>query len=364
MIRLFKLYVIILTLLAAVISSFAEDKKVSERPWGIAPIAAPYYTPDTGWALGAYIVTYLKPSESSGFVKPDELSLYIAYTEKKQMTLGLIPNIFFGSGAMKLAGKSELNKYPTAFWGIGPDTDDKAEEIYTPVEAWGDISLLLRLKGGLYIGPLFHFRESSIEDTKDNGIVDSGVIPGSDGTREVGGGFSFQYDSRNKVFYPSEGWFIEGKTSFSREEFSSEYSFSRFEIDVRWFAGIAGDHVIAFQIKAEAAAGDVPLQSLCGIGGNELMRGYLRDRYLDKTSATAQAEYRFPLAWRFAGVIFASAGEVQRKPADYNAGDIHYAGGAGLRFILDRSQHITARADCGINEDGTVNVYLLAKEAF
>lgn len=344
--------------------SYAEDTKISERRWGIAPIAAPYYTPDTGLAIGAYIVTYLKPEDSSTFTTPDELSFYAAYTEKKQVSLGLIPNIFFGGGALKLSGKGELNKYPTAFWGTGPDTDDDAKEVYTPVEAWGDLSLLFRLRGGLYIGPLFHFRNSSIEDTEDNGIVESGVIPGSDGTREIGGGFSLQYDSRNSVFYPVRGFFIEGKSSLQREEFSSEYNFSRFEIDARWFAGITGDHVIALQVKAEGAAGDVPLQSLCGIGGNELMRGYLRDRYVDKTSTAAQAEYRFPIAWRFAGVFFASAGEVQKKPADYNTADIHYAGGAGLRFILDRSQHITARADCGINEDGTINIYFLAKEAF
>ncbi len=336
----------------------------SEKRLGIAPIAAPYYTPDTGWAIGAYIVTYLKPEESSAFIKPDELTLYIAYTEKKQATLGLIPNIFFGNGALKISGKGELNKYPTAFWGIGPDTDNDNKEIYTPVESWGDIALLIHVWRSLYVGPLAHFRISSIDETEDNGIIESGDIPGSDGTREIGAGISFQYDTRNNVFYPVKGMFIEGKAFFNREEFTSEYSFSRFELDARWFAGISGEHVIAFQLKAESTAGDVPIQSLCGIGGNEIMRGYLSDRYLDMSSIAVQAEYRSPVVWRLAGVIFAAAGEVQENPADYNKSDIHYAGGGGLRFILDRSQHISARVDCGVNEKGTANIYFLAKEAF
>lgn len=336
----------------------------AERRWGIAPIAAPYYTPDTGWGIGAYVVTYLRPEGTSSFTTPDELSLYIAYTEKRQATLGLMPNIFFGNGALKLSGKGELNKYPTAFWGTGPDTDEDNREIYTPVEVWGDIAILVRTGRSFYVGPLVHLRFSRIDDTEDGGIIESGNIRGDDGTREIGAGFSFQYDTRNNIFYPVSGVFIEGKSSFNRREISSEYSFCRFELDARWFAGITGEHVIAFQIKSEAATGDVPLQSLCGIGGNEIMRGYMSDRYLDKTSLAMQCEYRFPVVWRFAGVIFASAGEVQGEFADYNTDDIHYAGGAGLRLILDRAQHIAARADCGVNEDGSLNFYLLAREAF
>lgn len=343
---------------------YAENTDNIKQRWGIAPIAAPYYTPDTGWAIGAYLVTTLKPDEASSFTTPDELSLYIAYTQKKQATLGLIPNIFLGNGAVKLSGKGELNKYPTAFWGIGPDTDKDDREIYTPVESWGDILLLVRAYGALYIGPLVHFRFSDIDDIEDDGIIDSGEIRGGDGTREIGTGISFQYDTRDNLFYPVSGWFIEGRSSFNREELNSEYSFTRFELDARWFAGIYGEHVIAMQVEAKAAAGDIPLQSYCGIGGNEIMRGYLKDRYLDRTSLAAQAEYRFPLIWRIAGVIFGAAGEVQDNPGDYNTDDIHYSGGGGLRLILDRAQHIAARVDCGVNDDGTPNFYFLVKEAF
>lgn len=336
----------------------------AERSWGMAPIAAPYFTPDTGWGLGAYIVTYINPSAESSFSTPDELSIYTAYTEKNQATFGFIPNIFFSDGAVKLSGKGEVNRYPTAFWGIGPHTDKGVEETYTPVEVWWDLACLLRVYRSLYIGPMIHVRFSRIEDVEPGGIIDSNAIPGSDGTREIGPGLSFQYDTRNSIFYPTDGIYFEGKSSFNRKELSGEYNFNRYELDARWFAGITGDHVLAFQVKAKMATGEVPLQSLCGIGGNDIMRGYLKDRYLDKTGIAGQVEYRFPVVWRFSGVIFAAAGEVQEKPADYNTADIHYTGGAGLRLIIDRAQHISARADCGMDEDGTLNYYLLAKEAF
>jgi len=340
---------------------YAED---DESRWGVTPIAAPYYTPDTGWGIGAYVVTWFRPSEDSSFRTPDEISFYAAYTEKNQAFFVILPDIYFRDGGLKLSGKWEVNRYPTAFWGIGSDTDEDAKEIYTPVETWSDMAFLFRIWRRFYAGPMFHFRFSRISDAEAGGIIETTGIEGGDGTREIGAGFSFQYDTRDSIFYPRRGLFVEGKGSFNREEFTSEYSFSRFDLDARWFAGLTGEHVAAFQIKIESAYGEVPLQSLCGIGGHQIMRGYLSDRYLDRTSAAVQGEYRFPVLWRFAGVIFAAAGEVQHKPADYNSGEIHYSGGGGLRFILDRSEHIAARVDCGVDNEGTVNFYFLLKEAF
>ncbi len=335
-----------------------------ERRRGVTPMAAPYYTPDTGWGIGAYVVTWFRPDPDSPFTTPDEISFYAACTEKKQAFFVILPDIYFRDGGLKLSGRCEVNKYPTAFWGVGPDTDNERKEIYTSVETWGDMALLFRGWRGFYAGPMLHYRFSRISDIEEGGIIETTGIEGGDGTREIGAGLSFQYDTRDSIFYPLRGLFIEGKGVFNREEFTSEYSFSRFDLDARWFAGITGEHVLAFQLRAGAAAGDVPLQSLCGIGGHQIMRGYMTGRYLDRSSAAVQGEYRFPVIWRFAGVIFAAAGEVQEKPSDYNTGDIHYSGGGGVRFVLDRSQHIAARLDCGVDDEGTANFYFLMKEAF
>lgn len=348
-----------LTVLCIVLPAYAGD----ETGWGIAPIAAPYYTPDTKWGIGAYIVTYYKPPEGASFTKPDEYTFYAAYTQLEQITFGFLPEVYLGSGLFKISCKSEYNKYPSSFWGIGPETPDASKEDYTPVEYWGDLAFLVNL-GPLYIGPLYHIRSCSITETDERGIIDSGAVTGGDGSFESGAGISFQIDTRDSLFYPKSGFFITGKSSYQSGKLGSDETFGRHEYGARFFLGITGDHVLAFHFKAKIAHGDVPLRSLCGIGGNEIMRGYLDNRYLDMTALAVQAEYRFPVAWRIGWVVNAAAGEVQPSLKDYNTGDLHYAAGTGLRLIIDKSEHISGRIDLGFDEEGTLSVYVLAKEAF
>ncbi|HPS58484.1 MAG TPA: BamA/TamA family outer membrane protein [Spirochaetota bacterium] len=358
-----KLCIISFTVIAAlcyVSALIAEDGS----GWNVAPIAAPYYTPDTKWAIGAYIVPYYKPPADSPFTKSDEYTFYVAYTQLKQIAFGFLPEAYFADGKIKLSGKIEACRYPTLFWGLGPDTPDKAKEQYTQVGWWGDLAVMFRAGDIVYIGPLYHYRNNTEKDYESGGIIDSGDIPGINHYIESGLGFALQIDTRDSIFYPKRGMFINERSSFQHKAFVSDNKFGRHEFDARMFYGITGDHVIAFQFKAKITQGDVPLESLSGIGGDELMRGYLENRYIDKTSIAAQAEYRFPVIWRFAGTAFAGAGEVQPSMMDYNTGDLHFAAGAGLRLIIDRQEHIAARLDLGFDENGSLSIYFLVKEAF
>ena len=358
-----QIYLSIITVLIT-LNSAAYLYAGGDSGWGIAPVAAPYYTPDTKWAVGAYIVPFYKPPADSAFTKTDEYTFYIAYTELKQIAFGFLPEAFFADGKFKLSGKIEACRYPTRFWGLGPDTRDSAEEQYTQVGWWGDIAVMIRIGGVLYGGPLYHYRNNTEKDYESGGIIDSGSIPGINHYIESGPGFAFQVDTRNSIFFPTQGFCLTGKSSFQHKAFGSDYNFGRHEYDIRYFFGISGDHVMAFQFRFKMAHGEVPLETLSGIGGDDLMRGYIENRYLDKSSLAAQAEYRFPLVWRFAGTIFAGAGEVQPSLKRYNPSDLHPAAGAGLRLIIDRNEHITARVDFGWNDTGSMSIYFLVKEAF
>ncbi len=332
--------------------------------WNIVPIIAPYYTPDTGVGLGAYIVTSYKNEINGDFDTPDEFTFYTQCTQKKQFTLGLENEIFLGGGKFKLSGSGEFNKDLSSFWGIGPDTAAKAEENYRSKDLWCDLAFQYCFIDGLYIGPALHMMHSVVKYKKKNGLLRESDIPGKNGLNEVGAGLSVQFDTRNSIFYPTEGIYLKARSIFQRDEVLSEFSYSKHTLDGSYYYGITGDHVLALQVTSGYTFGTVPLQSLCGIGGDMMMRGLLENRYIDKSSIAVQAEYRFPLVWRIAGVLFAGTGEVQNSLPEYNIGDLHYTGGGGLRFILDTDEHINARLDVGYNDNGDLNIYILAKEAF
>jgi len=329
----------------------------------IVPMIAPYFTPDTGFGLGAYIVTSNKSGTGGDFDTPDEITFYTFITQRKQFTFGSESDIFFGGGAIKLTFTGEYDKDIVSFWGVGNKTKGRDRENYASRNVLGDVALLHRIVKGFYIGPLIHAMGSTVEPVL-NGRIDKSNIPGKEGLYETGAGLSIQFDSRNSIFYPTEGFYIKARSLFQRDELLSELSYSKHSIDASYYFNITGSHVLAFQAVTEFTNGEVPLQALSGIGGDVIMRGLYKNRYIDKESVAAQAEYRFPLFWRITGVLFAATGEVQKSVTNFNLDGMHYTGGGGLRLIFDKEEHITGRFDIGYNEHGQVNAYLLAKEAF
>jgi outer membrane protein assembly factor BamA len=350
----------LISLMVATTLIAADSAETKSENWGIVPVALPYYTPDTSIAFGTYTVLWFQSGES----RASDLSVYGTYSIKNQLALGLLPEVYFLDERLKLSGQFEYNRYPQGFWGLGPHTASAAEETYTPTGIFWFLATKLKIAEGLYAGPYFRFRSTETVEADDGGLIDSRSVPGSDGTRVVGLGASAEYDSRDNTFFPRAGGIGKVTVYHAPESLGSEYAFGRCEIDLRRYWGISGDHVVAFQALGVLGWGDMPFQEMRGLGGNEMMRGLYTGRYLDRNSLAMQLEYRFPLYWRFAGVLFASEGAVARNADGFELSSFHPAFGGGLRILLDTEKHIAIRIDVGFDEYGSGKLYFLVKEAF
>jgi hypothetical protein len=330
----------------------------------LIPVGAPFYTPDTSFGLGAYVVTVVEPKKCCPHRVPDEYSGYAAVTMRRQFIGGFTPTVYFNDGLLKLKGKLEGGRYPTYFWGAGQDTRGAPRELYTPLELLAETELLFELAKGLYLGPALHARFVRMQHSKPGGALQTSGLPGADGTIEVGAGAQVSYDSRDSIFYPLRGSYLEGTFHLNEPRLGSEHRFQRLKLDLAHFFGLGGQHVLAVQALAFVCGGDITLQSMGFIGGNRMMRGMYQYRFVDRNSVAAQVEYRFPIYWRFGGVLFGGAGEVAHDLNDYRLQKIQYAGGGGLRFLLDPAKKVNLRIDCGADQEGTPNFYILVKEAF
>jgi hypothetical protein len=137
-------------------------------------------------------------------------------------------------------------------------------------------------------------------------------------------------------------------------------AFGRGALDARTYLSPAPGHVLALGARADAATGATPFTLLPGIGGSKLLRGYIDGRWRDRATLVGRAEWRFPIAGRFRGVVFGGAGAV--GPSFAALGPARAAGGAGLRFRLTESG-ANLRGDVAYGADG-VQVYFLTLEAF
>jgi len=142
----------------------------------------------------------------------------------------------------------------------------------------------------------------------------------------------------------------------------SDHSFVRGVLDARTFVPVGGEHVLALQGYADLVSGTAPSTLLPKLGGMLRTRGYREGRFRDDGMATAQAEWRFPLVWRFDGAVFASIGAVADRLATVAADGVGAAGGTGLRFRLNDSG-VHLRLDCALGRDGG-GLYITAAQPF
>lgn len=163
---------------------------------------------------------------------------------------------------------------------------------------------------------------------------------------------NLRYDTRDSFIRPSRGLVLQGEAEFALESGLSNVTFSK--ISCRWqyysplfFSGT----VMACRMGIQSLFGeDLPAQVLLPIGGNQTLRGYPQDRFLGKASALFNAELRFPLFWRFGGVVGLDGGKVWNSLSEIDLTGWAINPAIGLRFYMD---NFLVRFDIGFGKDST-----------
>ncbi len=320
---------------------FAEEKK----SWGITPLPIIAYSPETGILGGAFIMYYYNPDPNSQEQKLNTIRGAAFYTQKNQLQTTVNTDWYFGRGDYNLSASFSFSKFPGTFYGIGPNTSLDMEEEYTPIGFDFSGSFRWKVIKNLYLGPMYYLSFINIIEMENNGLLDSGDICGSDGTVISGFGPHLTLDQRDNNFYTLKGFLLDLKAGLYRQEIGSEENFYKLILDYRHFFKIYGQHVLGLQYLITLSAGTVPFQALPQLGGVNMMRGYYRGRYLDKIFTALQAEYRFPIFWRFGGDLFGSIGQVAPAISDFAFDSLKACGGAGLRFAIQTEPKMNLRLD-------------------
>ena len=86
------------------------------------------------------------------------------------------------------------------------------------------------------------------------------------------------------------------------------------------------------------------------LGGNDLLRGFERYRFYDRSSLLATVEHRWHLFANGYAAAFVEMGKVAPKATQLNLARANYAGGIGFRFTLGNA--VVMRIDNGISREG------------
>ncbi len=324
-----------------------------------------FYTPETELGFGGGGQLFLL-GEKARFKNRISNVLFTAiYTSKKQTILEILPEIYLGSGNYFIDMTYRFEIFPNSFWGIGPTTEEDAEEVYDQSSHFLEIQFLKRLPPNLNFGLLYHFSNHDITEVEEGGLLDSGTILGSDRAVISGLGATFNLDDRDDVGSATSGNYLSLTAKFSSPVLGATEGFNKYILDLRTYRPIGNRSTLALQVYSENTFGEVPFQGLASYGGSKGARGYFKGRFLDKHMYVLQAEYRYRFKPRWALAGFGLVGSVDDRLGELWSSDNRKpAFGGGIRFKILKDKSTWLRFDYGRGKDDQNGVYFGVNEVF
>ncbi len=336
-----------------------------ETPTGstvILPVIG--YTPDTSLMLGAVALKFFYLDEPGPDTRPSVFSPTFIYTIKNQIMVYAGTDLNWDEGRSHAGIFPNYIKFPDQFYGIGREVSLDDEEDYTPeqinLELKYDREILGRLRPGLY----YRIQRHRLVKLDPDGQLAGGSINGVDNSTVSLPGISLAWDTRDHLWSPSRGLWLQVNASVSHGTFGSDYRFNQFSADFRGYLAMGEHTVLAAQLLGTGLDGDPPFFSFPRLGGEDGLRGYRGGLFLDKTRVLGRVDYRRDrIVGRFGGVLFAGIGDVAPSMGKLTLAGNLWSAGFGFRYLWDEAEKLKIRLDFGFG-NGDSGFYLTLGEAF
>lgn len=363
------------------ISTFAQAQETAldsirkSKRYGIPIIS---YSPETSLRFGLVGIYLFRANNKNLNTQLSSLRTPITFTINQQIRLALSYDIFLNDNKHIFTGEFQWFRFPLSYWGIGSNTPNDGEELFTTETGTVNITYYCLLKNNLYAGAILNWSHSLITEKDPEGLLaDDGPALGNNGGRSAGLGLGFRYDKRDNYLNASTGPFLEASIIYNRQYFGGDFDYTKLLVDGRHYFKVNGGHILAFQALTEYNWGNPPFEQLALLGGRTIMRGHYLGRFRDNVLGAVQGEYRLPLGrktwlagedklkfWQRWGLIgFFGMGNVGTSYDDLFSGKWKYSLGFGIRIMILPEEQINFRLDFGFGTQ-TPGFYFNIREAF
>jgi hypothetical protein len=331
------------------ISGFLDEK------YGFLPIAIPITEPAIGYGLAGGLAFISKPlGEIEGEYDRPDLTFVGGLGTENGTWGGAVGDLrhWYDDRVQTLAGfvHASVN---LDFHGIGEDDLLDDHPIGYGLEPTGGL-----LQGKVRIGESrvwggLGYAFSSTQVTFDAPAGTPG-LPDFEKDSDVGGMTpSLTYDTRDNIFTPTRGTYVEGSMGFFSAAFGGDDEFQRGRIIAMQFAPLSD--VLFLGVRGEAAAsfGDAPfyLEPFISLRGAPVLR------FQGETIAQVEAELRWQFWERVSAVGFAGTGSTWNDFEHVEDERSIFTGGGGLRYEIARKYGVHAGIDIAVGPDTTA-VYI------
>lgn len=323
--------------------------------WGVYP--------ETGWRLGLSN-TYIFKSSATESTRPSLIRLNMQYTQLGQYSIRPFVDYFSRDNKYNIKLYFNHTYFNEYFYGIGNKTPSSLKELYYFKLSQFDVRVTQQIFKNTYIGLQIHTEQMfDMAYSNLNGLLNNGNIPGGKGSHTAGAGFVIAYDSRDKVFFPLKGSYVEISSLTNHKILSSDFNYNSITIDARKYFHLQKFNVVALQFYSRLNFGQAPFRQMATLGNDVYMRGYYNGRYRDNMLYAAQAELRQTI-WGPLGIaLFGGMGNVGSNINSLTQ-SIKPNCGIGIRGLALRREHVNIRIDYGLGEQGIKGFYFTMGEAF
>jgi hypothetical protein len=328
-----------------------DTKKPKRGTWIFAPI--PISSPAIGSGLVLAVGYVFKLDQNDKASPPSTLGLAGAFTNNGTRAGGIGGRLHFAENKYQTTFLLAKGRVNVDFFGIGRIPGRDAVKV--PIHGGGTVffgEFLRNVGKDIFVGGRFQRRNlfAAIDGIPPVGGF---VIPEIDlKTVSASIGFHVQRDKRDSSFYPKKGSLFDFTGDFFDEALGSRREYQAYKLSYNSYREVASHQVIAYRGMMCSANGSVPFYDLCLFGTNNDVRGYTGGQFQNRRMFATQAEYRLELPKRFGIVAFGGLGGVERKWNNFRLDGLLPAVGAGLRFKLDKKNHINYRIDFAIGREG------------
>ncbi|NNE78220.1 MAG: BamA/TamA family outer membrane protein [Pricia sp.] len=337
-----------------------RDSTVKNLKISAFPVA--FYTPETAFGFGGLGIATFWLKDEDWQTRPSSVQFGISYTTKGQFLVYLPFEFYRDNERWRLLGELGFYKYFYNFYGLGINSREENEESYEVTFPRVRLSLLREVLPNFSIGlgyQLDGFRNLKIDE---GGVLEASEAIGiRDGTVS-NLGIEMIYDTRDNIFFPTKGVFVQGNVYTSSKILGSSFHYSKFELDNRYYQMVGKNQILAANLFFAGSSDGTPFYDLYYLGSKRT-RGINNRRFQDNAELSMALEYRFPIAGRFGGVVFGSTGTVAPKLSKTLTSTFKNSAGIGLRYIINKRDGVRIRADYGMSSEGG-QFYFTIKEAF
>ena len=348
-------------------SKLDRFNKTMEKIIVYSPLPVVSYSTETNWLIGLTKINAFRlgtKDQHDTTFQPSHITALAYFTLNKQYKVAVTSDLMFGKNRYQSFTELLFIDFPNFYFGVGDDTHIEDEclvetENFSLTQIFG-----YKITRKWYIGLKYHYNNYFKVDTVSGNVCNKELpdLTVNEGTQS-GIGINISREARDNRFNARKGSFLFIEYLNYGKWIGSKFAYHSVIMDYRKYITPLRWLTVAGQIYGEFKFGDIPVQSLSLMGGDNRMRGIYIGRFRDKTMIEGQVEARFPIYWIFGGVIFTGLGEVAPTLKAYTLNGIKWTYGAGIRMSVNQATRTNIRFDVGFFQHKPLFFFTFA-EAF